>query len=213
MDNNDLEKIKEEFSTDDTNAGSESESLKSLHGRFFDTDSAAKLPRLPRDYFVHLWKNLMDLIEFGNLKDTTMEGRQEMYHSISLVGTHLLQMGEIGQRVKDAQALARSKSIHCEDQDEDPESTGTNTIPPLTSISSYDLSSCLKTAAEKNNQNNPEWSVTFEQFLASIMNESCLVDYFDHHVDVVSKLKMFGDTKLNRHESVSTSGSKSVFYA
>merc|ERR1719273_2570689 len=82
-----------------------------------------------------------------------------------------------------------------------------------TSISSYDLSSCLKTAAEKNNQNNPEWSVTFEQFLASIMNESCLVDYFDHHVDVVSKLKMFGDTKLNRHESVSTSGSKSVFYA
>ena len=92
VDNNDLEKIKDEFSNDDTNAGSESESLKSLHGRFFNTDSATKLPRLPRDYFVHLWKNLMDLIEFGNLKDTTMEGRQEMYHSISLVGTHLLQM-------------------------------------------------------------------------------------------------------------------------
>ena len=200
--NDGLEKIKEEFSTDNVTS-CESDLLKSLHQKFFDTDATVKLPRLPRDYFVHLWKNLHDLIEFGNLKDTTMEGRQQMYHSISLVGTLLLQIGEVGQRVKDAQALARSRSVHCEDAElEDSE-----VVPPNTSISSYDLSSCLRET------NNPEWSVTFEQFLASIMNEGCLVDYFDHQVDVVSKLKKFGDTKLNRHESVCTTGSKSVFYA
>jgi len=200
--NDGLEKVKEEISTDN-DINCESDLLNSLHQRFFDTDATVKLPRLPRDYFVHLWKNLHDLIEFGNLKDTTMEGRQQMYHSISLVGTLLLQIGEVGQRVKDAQALARSKSIHCED----PESEDSEILSPHTSISSYDLSSCLRET------NNPEWSVTFEQFLASIMNESCLVDYFDHQVDVVSKLKKFGDTKLNRHLSVDTTGSKSVFYA
>ena len=43
-----------------------------------------KLPPLPRDYFVHLWKGLHDLIEFGNLDDTTLEGRQSMYHSVSV---------------------------------------------------------------------------------------------------------------------------------
>ena len=41
----------------------------------------------------------------------------------------------------------------------------------------------------------------------------CLLDYFDHQVDVVNELKKYGDTKLNRHESVDTAGSKSVFYA
>ena len=108
----------------------------------------------------------------------------------------------------DAQALARSRSVIQECEIGESEENSENSIPPLTSISSYDLSSCFKKET-----NNLEWSVTFEQFLASIMNESCLVDYFDHQVDVVTKLKKYGDTKLNRHESVDTAGSKSVFYA
>ena len=108
----------------------------------------------------------------------------------------------------DAQALARSRSVIQECEIGESEENSENSIPPLTSISSYDLSSCFQKET-----NNLEWSVTFEQFLASIMNESCLVDYFDHQVDVVTKLKKYGDTKLNRHESVDTAGSKSVFYA
>ena len=108
----------------------------------------------------------------------------------------------------DAQALARSRSVIQECEIGESEENSENSIPPLTSISSYDLSSCFKKET-----NNLEWSVTFEQFLASIMNESCLVDYFDHQVDVVTKLKKYGDTKLLRHESVDTAGSKSVFYA
>lgn len=202
----DLEKMKEEFSTEIVD-NCDSDLLKVLHERFFDMSATSKLPKLPREYFVHLWKNLHDLIEFGNLKDTTMEGRDQMYQSITCVGTLLLQIGEVGQRVKDAQALARSRSVIQECEVGESEENSENSIPPLTSISSYDLSSCFKET------NNLEWSVTFEQFLASIMNESCLVDYFDHQVDVVTKLKKYGDTKLNRHESVSTTGSKSVFYA
>ena len=106
----------------------ETTSLRSLQRRLFMNDSAIKLsekkknpskdnslklPPLPRDYFVHLWKSLHDLIEFGNLDDTTLEGRQAMYHSVSVVGTLLLQIGEVGQRVKDAQQLMRSRYVHC----------------------------------------------------------------------------------------------------
>ena len=97
--NNDLKKIKEEFSTE-TLTDCDSDILKVLHDKFFDMSATSKLPKLPREYFVHLWKNLHDLIEFGNLKDTTMEGRDQMYQSITCVGTLLLQIGEVGQRVK-----------------------------------------------------------------------------------------------------------------
>ena len=91
--------MKEEFSKEIVD-NCDSDLLKVLHERFFDMSATSKLPKLPREYFVHLWKNLHDLIEFGNLKDTTMEGRDQMYQSITCVGTLLLQIGEVGQRVK-----------------------------------------------------------------------------------------------------------------
>ena len=133
--------------------------------------------------------------------------RQSMYHSISLVGTLLLQIGEVGQRVKDAQQLLmRSKSIDTEQVTKDVSED--ITAPPV-SYSSYNLAETKET---KENT-NIEWSVTFEQFVASVMNESCLVDFFDRKIDVVTKLKQFGDIKMKRQSSVPVTGSQSVFYA
>ena len=106
----DLEKMKEEFSKEIVD-NCDSDLLKVLHERFFDMSATSKLPKLPREYFVHLWKNLHDLIEFGNLKDTTMEGRDQMYQSITCVGTLLLQIGEVGQRVKGDFILALPRSF------------------------------------------------------------------------------------------------------
>ena len=102
-----------------------------------------------------------------------------MYHSISLVGTLLLQIGEVGQRVKDAQQLLRSKSIDKEGV------TKEDIMAPPVSYSAYDLASVVKETKETTENTNPEWSVTFEQFVASVMNESCLVDFFDRKIDVV----------------------------
>ena len=133
--------------------------------------------------------------------------RQSMYHSISLVGTLLLQIGEVGQRVKDAQQLLRSKSIDKEGVKKD------DIMAPPVSYSAYDLASVVKETKETTENANPEWSVTFEQFVASVMNESCLVDFFDRKIDVVTKLKQFGDIKMRRQSSVPVTGSQSVFYA
>ena len=35
-----------------------------------------------------------------------------------------------------------------------------------------------------------DWSITFEQFLASILNESCLVAFFDQKIDILKQLKV-----------------------
>jgi len=188
----------------------ESTSLKSLHRRLFVSGSkSAKLPALPKDNFEHMWKTLHDLIEFGNLEtDITLEGRESMYHSITKICTLLLQTGEVGQRVKDAEAIVRSRSIEYEDSPE--ESTLPYQPVCLASVSSYDLSAVLK---EQKESDNYDWSVTYEQFLANVMSEECLVDFFDRQIDLMTKLKAFGDIKMKRQESVPVSGSKSVFYA
>lgn len=190
----------------------DSASLQSLHNRLFSwskddqrKSGANKLPHLPRDYFVHLWKSLHDLIEFGNIDDITVEGREQMYHSISIVGTLLLQIGEVGQRVQ--KQMMRSRSI-----EEEPLADGDDdlfVLPPM-SASSYDL----KDACSKpNEEEESQWSITFEQFLASVLNEGCLVNFFEQKVDVVNKLKQFSNAKLlRRHDSVPVTGSKSVFY-
>lgn len=149
------------------------------------------------------------MIEFGNLEtDITLEGRESMYHSITKICTLLLQTGEVGQRVKDAEAIVRSRSIEYEDSPE--ESTLPYQPVCLASVSSYDLSAVLK---EQKESDNYDWSVTYEQFLANVMSEECLVDFFDRQIDLMTKLKAFGDIKMKRQESVPVSGSKSVFYA
>ena len=149
------------------------------------------------------------MIEFGNLEtDITLEGRESMYHSITKICTLLLQTGEVGQRVKDAEAIVRSRSIEYEDSPE--ESTLPYQPVCLASVSSYDLSAVLK---EQKESDNYDWSVTYEQFLANVMSEECLVDFFDRQIDLMTKLKAFGDIKMKRQESVPVAGSKSVFYA
>ncbi len=61
---------------------------------------------------------------------------------------------------------------------------------PATSFSSHDIasltlnddgSSCDVTSGQS------DWSITFEQFLASVLNESALVNFFDQRVDIIAK--------------------------
>ena len=184
---------------DSTRKNADSTSLKSLHRRLF-LDHKPKLPALPKEHFEHMWKTLHDLIEFGNLdNDITLEGREAMYHSITKICTLLLQTGEVGQRVKDAEAIVRSRSVECDDVPPEAFEKVTEAMKlPIASISSYDLSAVLK----ETKNDNPDWSVSYEQFLANIMNEACLVDFFDRQIDLMANLKAFGDIKMKRQDNV-----------
>ncbi len=96
---------------------------------------------------------------------------QKLYHSVSVVGTLLLQIGEVGQRV--TSETKENKKISLE--------------------------------------NDKDWSITFQQFLASFLNESCLVDFFESKVDLSAGLKKLNQVRLQRQESIPLM-SKSVFY-
>ena len=192
-----------------------------------------------------------DTLGYGS-SDINRASQDQLYQSITMVGTLLLQIGEVGQRVKDLQLkqqqndtankVVRSKST--EDKVEDDSATDAleNKAVPCdgqiyavpTSYSCYDILSsqtnneersqmssqelndntnkegalgghgdCLQEHEGISSSTNPQlsqetssvvdlddWSITFEQFLASILNESCLVSFFDQNVDILKKLKV-----------------------
>ena len=179
--------------------------------------------------------------EFGSHGKTIQD---QLYQSITMVGTILLQIGEVGQRVKETQMkekisdhrrFARSKSgddkieKRKESASIDEKESFSKMVPA--SYSCYDIAasqeikSSIDTSTSENEsiEENPEdkntrensntaknetssqkddsrdkaslidlddWSITFEQFLASILNESCLVAFFDQKIDILKQLKV-----------------------
>jgi hypothetical protein len=70
---------------------------------------------------------------------------------------------------------------------------------PATSFSSHDIaslslgettygvSSKTTSGGSSSSTSGGDWFITFEQFLASVLNESALVNFFDQRVDIVAK--------------------------
>ena len=179
--------------------------------------------------------------EFGSHGKTIQD---QLYQSITMVGTILLQIGEVGQRVKETQMkekisdhrkFSRSKSgddkIEKRKENASIESNESYTRMVPASYSCYDIAASQeikssidtstsenesikensedKNTREKSNTEQNEisslkdnssdiaslidpddWSITFEQFLASILNESCLVAFFDQKIDILKQLKV-----------------------
>ena len=148
-----------------------------------------RIPPLPQKHFVLLWKTLYSIFLGSNEMPET-EAEQAAYHAVSVVGTLLLQIGEVGQK------LDKRKS-----QDENPTESEL-TIQEKNSDESF------------RKQTANDWKITFEQFLASILTESTLVDQLSMKTDLEVALQSFATSdfkKNDKRESVETS-SKSVFY-
>ena len=131
-----------------------------------------RVPPLPQKHFVLLWKTLYSIFLGSNEMPET-EAEQATYHAVSVVGTLLLQIGEVGSKI--------DKQLKLGDGD----------------------------SGDNNNEN--EWKITFEQFLASILTETALVEHLSQKVNLEEALKSFGPSDSIRSSSVETS-SKSVFY-
>ena len=112
---------------------------------------------------------------------------QKLYDSVSVVGTLLLQIGEVGQRVK------RSISKQAIKESED------------------DVGDNPKTEEDSKKEDDNNWSITFEQFIASFLNESALVEYLDRKIDIVDGINNLEKIKLLHRDSVPLK-SNSVFY-
>ena len=144
-----------------------------------------RVPPLPQKHFVLLWKTLYSIFLGSNEMPET-EAEQATYHAVSVVGTLLLQIGEVGQKL--------DKRLS---QDENPVKAEETTM-----------------GEKSKNQADKGWTITFEQFLASMLTESTLVDQLSKKTDLEVALQSFAasDFKKNsQRESVETS-SRSVFY-
>ena len=171
--------------------------------------SSSKVPVLPQRNFVYLWRTLHDMFmeqpSQAAFQDLDV---QRLYHSVAIVGTLILQIGEVsglalwivkgrsriqlyripflllqvGKKVKSSpsQQQLQQEQQHQEDA----------------------------ASSSRIDKGSDDWSITFQQFIASFLNEPPLVDYFERKVDLMEGLQKMKAAKLKRQESgVTSSGS------
>ncbi|ELT95953.1 hypothetical protein CAPTEDRAFT_186677 [Capitella teleta] len=117
-------------------------------------DSKAKLRNVPR---MNQWQ-FIQLCK--TLYDMFHEdaNEQKLYHSLATVGTLLLQIGEVGKKFP-------STSRTPEEED----------TPPIPGE--------VKSLHESGAKVDVEWSISFEQYLASMLTEPALVKQFEERLD------------------------------
>ena len=70
--------------------------------------------------------------------------------------------------------------------------------------STYQSSTNLPSSPAKPGQAvDDNWSITFEQFVANILTEHPLVQYFENHVDLAVNIKHFRERRISEKTSVS----------
>ena len=91
---------------------------------------------------------------------------------MSVVGTLLLQIGEVGQKFDQKKSFNMEEEA-CKESDSD-QVDG--------SVDEKDEHLLVEEKGHQSYDNN--WIITFEQFLASILTEPALVDHFSEKIDL-----------------------------
>ena len=103
---------------------------------------------------------------------------------------------------------SRSKSVEENDLADDSQ--------PHKQLGAFPKSSTMHQIASSSDQNeqsqkasDDDWSITFEQFLANILNENALVGAFDEKIDVVQRLLDHGRPPVTTASAKRNNGSSS----
>uniref|UniRef100_A0AAY4CBM4 TBC1 domain family member 9B n=1 Tax=Denticeps clupeoides TaxID=299321 RepID=A0AAY4CBM4_9TELE len=126
------------------------------------------LPRMNQEQFIELCKTLYNMFSEDPLE-------QELYHAIATVASLLLRIGEVGKddTSVSSYSVVSTGSLQCEDITDD-----------------LVLIGCDKVVSDRRRVSASEgdWSITFEQVLASLLTEPVLVDYFEKRGDIRGKM-------------------------
>jgi hypothetical protein len=134
------------------------------------------LAAMNQGQFIQMCKTMYNLF-------TDEPNEQELFHSIATVATLLLQIGEVG---KQFYAASVTSSAVAASGDMQPGAVQQQQRPD-----SLKVDSLLDT----------DWSITFEQLLASMLTESALVNYFECCVDLMPAIERFRNRRLQRQAS------------
>jgi len=148
-------------------------------------DKYKSIPAMNQGEFIQLCKTLYDLFS-----DESNE--QDLFHSIATVATLLLQIGEVGKRFTDLSVSDTSSLLSHERS-------------PSSVIGEPDSLAVNRSSA--GSLVDHDWSVSFEQFLASMLIEQPLIGYFESQSDVMSAIERFRRRRLQRQTSTASSPS------
>uniref|UniRef100_A0A3P8Z144 TBC1 domain family member 9B n=1 Tax=Esox lucius TaxID=8010 RepID=A0A3P8Z144_ESOLU len=163
------------------------------------------LPRMNQEQFIELCKTLYNMFSEDPLE-------QELYHAIATVASLLLRIGEVGKRFgngnggRKPNGAADAPAALAEAQLETPpQQTSDEEVKDDTSVSSYSVVSagslqcediaddtvligCGGDQQRRGSTLDGDWSITFEQVLASMLTEPALVDYFEKKGDIQARM-------------------------
>uniref|UniRef100_A0A673A420 TBC1 domain family member 8B n=1 Tax=Sphaeramia orbicularis TaxID=375764 RepID=A0A673A420_9TELE len=133
------------------------------------------LPRINQTQFIQFSKTLYNIFH-GDPEE------ESLYRAVAHVTSLLLRMEEVGRRLQEPSSPAEtSKSAHVSGEESSAEDASTTP-------ESSDTSSPHNSQDAASDLTEVEWSFSFEQVLASLLNEPAIVGFFERPVDIQTKL-------------------------
>uniref|UniRef100_A0A674AT94 TBC1 domain family member 9B n=1 Tax=Salmo trutta TaxID=8032 RepID=A0A674AT94_SALTR len=162
------------------------------------------LPRMNQEQFIELCKTLYNMFSEDPLE-------QELYHAIATVASLLLRIGEVGKKFTNNGAKKPTDPTYTQaptlaaQLETPPQQTSDEEVKDDTSVSSYSMVStgslqcediaddtvligCAGDQQRRGSTLDGDWSITFEQVLASMLTEPPLVDYFEKKGDIQARM-------------------------
>ncbi|RXN00877.1 TBC1 domain family member 8 [Acipenser ruthenus] len=150
-----------------------------------EKNNEKELPTMNQREFIQFCKTLYSMFHED-------PNENELCQAIATVTTLLLQIGEVGQRIRSLGSTSEESSGNVDDGD----AAVCSRVPEEDSVFMD-----TRDTARKNSQTSTltegEWTVTFEQILASLLTEQSLVNFFEKPVDLKTKIE---SAKLNQYD-------------
>ncbi|KAG1658615.1 TBC1 domain family member 9 [Nymphon striatum] len=167
------------------------------------------LPKMNMDQYIRLLKTLYDL--FSGHSD-----EQHMYHLIATVGALLFKIGEAAQKVVSQSSSEKETSEteicnkdqlvkRCPSNENQTNDSGIDS--ESSNIPSVDLSSSVldeSQLSESETLSTKLWSISFEQFAASLITEDSLVEFFERRINIATALDALRAMRLQSRSSISS---------
>uniref|UniRef100_I3K4W8 TBC1 domain family member 8B n=1 Tax=Oreochromis niloticus TaxID=8128 RepID=I3K4W8_ORENI len=144
-------------------------------------ESIKDLPRINQTQFIQFSKTLYNIFH-GDPEE------ELLYRAVAHVTSLLLRMEEVGRRLQEPSSPPESKKPANSTVGEESSTEESSTTPESSDTSSSHNSQDLS---------ETEWSFSFEQVLASLLNEPAIVSFFERPVDIQTKLGLAKVAQLN----------------
>ncbi|XP_077388078.1 TBC1 domain family member 9B isoform X2 [Festucalex cinctus] len=153
-------------------------------------ESIKDLPRMNQEQFIELCKTLY------NMFSEEEHHEQQLYHAIATVASLLLRIGEVGKKFNNGHKMAAGGSPP-PDHDHDDDASSSSSV-----LSDEDSEQPRR---RRGSAADADWSVTFEQVLASMLTEPALVDYFERKRDIRERMDACQSREAARRQNSSAS--------